>query len=551
MKKIKYFLMTLILLLSSISISFSSDDREIIKAYENGKPAKLDIEVTKVRSDNYIDLFIDRSEKKIYRDITKSTRENSDLDSKLYVTTYLKPNNKTNTINDELPHKVITIDGKKYLEISYFEEPKNIYLWVVKNNKVQKLYTGILKDFINPNNPITHINYGLIEKDRDKIHKIEKDYIIFKVGNIQLKNLSNRDINLSLYDNYSLKNKDMKDIPVKLFFSNNEKNIILTKNTPSTDIFCYFKVNNDSDIFGTYYLNDLEKTSKEFSLKVNFLENKNFKGNDSNIIFNNYEITPFALFFNYNTNISSSSPINIADTVTFTRANFWFSNPSIISSPNIFGLDGAISNSYLNSLTSLNKKTASFETFDSSKIQKLSSSGYSELNNSYFNMKFSKQQKTLNTSFFRKSLNIKKVTITLTWGLGILAEDTIIINYFNEAPKFTLEVNKHMEFGYISKVLNKNYTADAEINILSENNSLMYTPSISSNTITLYENTSGSKGDEISVQLSTPTIDIDNKKIRITGTIDSSTIKNKNENSYNGVIPVIVTATENPTGGRF
>lgn len=549
MKKIKYFLMTLILLLSSISISFSSDGREIIKAYENGKPAKLDIEVTKVRSDNNIDLFIDRSEKKIYRDITKSTRENSDLDRKLFVTTYLRPNNKTNTINDELPHKVITIDGKKYLEISYFEEPKNIYLWVVKNNKVQKLYTGILKDFVSPNNPITHINYGLIEKDKDKIHKIEKDYIIFKVGNIQLKNISNRDISLSLHDNYSLKDKDLKDMPVKLFFSNNEKNIILTKNTTSTDIFCYFKVNNDSNAIGTYYLNDLGKSSKEFSLKVNFLENKNFKGNDSNIIFNNYEISPVALF-EYSTNISSSSPIGLSDTVTFTKANFLFSSPTILNSPNIFSIDGAISNSYLNRLTWLNTKTAIFETFNGDEISNSSSSGYNQLNNNYFNMTFSNQQNSLKTSFLRKNKNIKKVTITLTWGLGILAEDTIIINYFNEAPKFTLEVNKHMEFGYISKVLNKTYTADAEINILSENNSLIYTPSIPETT-TIYENSSGDKGHEISVQLSPPTIDIDNKKIRITGTIDSSTIKNKNENSYNGVIPLTVTATENPTGGKF
>lgn len=549
MKKIKYFLMTLILLLSSISISFSSDGREIIKAYENGKPAKLDIEVTKVRSDNNIDLFIDRSEKKIYRDITKSTRENSDLDRKLFVTTYLRPNNKTNTINDELPHKVITIDGKKYLEISYFEEPKNIYLWVVKNNKVQKLYTGILKDFVSPNNPITHINYGLIEKDKDKIHKIEKDYIIFKVGNIQLKNISNRDISLSLHDNYSLKDKDLKDMPVKLFFSNNEKNIILTKNTTSTDIFCYFKVNNDSNAIGTYYLNDLGKSSKEFSLKVNFLKNKNFKGNDSNIIFNNYEISPVALF-EYSTNISSSSPIGLSDTVTFTKANFLFSSPTILNSPNIFSIDGAISNSYLNRLTWLNTKTAIFETFNGDEISNSSSSGYNQLNNNYFNMTFSNQQNSLKTSFLRKNKNIKKVTITLTWGLGILAEDTIIINYFNEAPKFTLEVNKHMEFGYISKVLNKTYTADAEINILSENNSLIYTPSIPETT-TIYENSSGDKGHEISVQLSPPTIDIDNKKIRITGTIDSSTIKNKNENSYNGVIPLTVTATENPTGGKF
>ncbi|MGL5595189.1 MAG: hypothetical protein ACRDDH_14755 [Cetobacterium sp.] len=546
MKKTNYFFMTLILLLSSISISFSSDGREIIKAYENGKPAKLDIEVTKVRSDNNIDLFIDRSEKKIYRDITKSTRENSDLDRKLYVTTYLKPSNKTNTINDELTHKIVTIDGKRYLEISYFEEPKNIYLWVVKNSKVEKLYTGILKDFINPNNPITHINYGLIEKDRDKIHKIEKDYIIFKVGNIQLKNISNRDISLSLHDNYSLKDKDMKDIPVKLFFSNNEKNIILTKNTTSTDIFCYFKINNDSHAIGTYYLNDINKTSREFSVKIDFSDNSILKNNQL-FTFSNYEITPLALF-NYTTNIYTTSiGINKEDNVHFTRANFWFSRPEIINSPNIFSIDGAFSNSFLLSLGT-GRKSATFETFDGTPIKPLSSTSSNILNNSYFQIKFSKESGSFKSSFYRRDENIKKVIVKIGW---ILSEDTIVINYFNEPPKFNLQVQKHMEFGYISKVLNKTYTADAEISILSENNSLIYTPSILSNTITIYEDTSGSNGDEILVQLSPPTVDPDNKKIRIRGTIDSSTIKNKNENSYNGVIPVTVTATENPTGGRF
>lgn len=549
MKKIKYFLMTLILLLSSMSISFSSDGREIIKAYENGKPAKLDIEVTKVRSDNYIDLFIDRSEKKIYRDITKSTRENNDLDRKLYITTYLKPNNKTNTINDELPHQIIDIDGKKYLEISYFEEPKNIYLWVVKNNKVQKLYTGILKDFVSPNNPITHIEYKLIEKNNDKIHKIEKDYIIFKVGNIQLKNLSNRDISLSLHDNYSLKDKDMKDIPVKLFFSNNEKNIILTKNTPSTDIFCYFKVNNDSDVFGTYYLNDLGKSSKEFSVKIDFSESKNFKSNNSNLIFNNYEISPFA-WFGYSTNINSTS-LKTVDSVNFSRTNFWFSNPIIVNSPNIFSISGAVSNSYLNNLTWLGKKTATVETFSGKPINISSTNGYTPLGNNDFNMTFSKSNNNFITTFTRENNDIKKVTIILTWGFGILAEDKIVINYFNEPPKFTLQVSKHMDFGYISKNSNNNFTGDAEINILSEHNSLIYTPSILSNKITIYEDSSGSNGDEISVQLSPPTVDPDNKKIKITGTIKSSDIKNKNENSYNGVIPLTVTATENTTGGKF
>lgn len=85
-------------------------------------------------------------------------------------------------------------------------------------------------------------------------------------------------------------NKDMKDIPVKLFFSNNEKNIILTKNTTSTDIFCYFKINNDSDAIGNYYLNDINKTSREFSLKIDFSDNSILKNNQL-FTFSNYEIT--------------------------------------------------------------------------------------------------------------------------------------------------------------------------------------------------------------------------------------------------------------------
>ncbi|MGL5934957.1 MAG: hypothetical protein ACRCZI_04985, partial [Cetobacterium sp.] len=109
----------------------------------------MDIEITKVKSTNYIDLYIDRSQKRIYRDMTESTKEIKDLDKQLYVTTYLKPNTKTNTIHDELEHKVINSDGKRYLEISYSKEPENIYLWVVKNNKVEKLYTGVFKEVLN------------------------------------------------------------------------------------------------------------------------------------------------------------------------------------------------------------------------------------------------------------------------------------------------------------------------------------------------------------------------------------------------------------------
>ncbi|MGL5413220.1 hypothetical protein [Cetobacterium sp.] len=243
-------------------------------------------------------------------------------------------------------------------------------------------------------------------------------------------------------------NKDMKDIPVKLFFSNNEKNIILTKNTTSTDIFCYFKINNDSDAIGTYYLNDINKTSREFSLKIDFSDNSILKNNQL-FTFSNYEITPLALF-NYTTNIYTTSiGINKEDNVHFTRANFWFSRPEIINSPNIFSIEGAFSNSFLLSLGT-GRKGATFETFDGTPIKPLSSTSSNILNNSYFQIKFSKESDSFKYSFYRRDENIKKVIVKIGW---ILSEDTIVINYFNEPPKFNLQVQKHMEFGYISKVL--------------------------------------------------------------------------------------------------
>ncbi|MGL4652734.1 hypothetical protein [Cetobacterium sp.] len=166
-KKLTFIFLIVFMALSSTLLA--NKKREIINAYENGRPAKMDIEVTKVKSTNYIDLYINRSQKKIYRDITESNRETEDLDKKLYVTTYLKPNTKTNTIHDELEHKIITSDGKRYLEISYSKEPENIYLWLVKDNKIEKLYTGIIKNtpnnkaVINSNNLEVWYNYNLNE----------------------------------------------------------------------------------------------------------------------------------------------------------------------------------------------------------------------------------------------------------------------------------------------------------------------------------------------------------------------------------------------------
>ncbi|MGL5378222.1 MAG: hypothetical protein ACRDAT_08115 [Cetobacterium sp.] len=178
MKNYIKLILTLVLALFLKENSSASDNREIIRAFEKGKPAKMDIEVTKVRSDNFIEFYIDKIEKKIYRDITQKTREIEDLEKKLYVTTYLKPNTKTNTIHDELPYEILTRNGRRYLEISYSKEPEKIYLWVLKKDKVQKLYTGIFKEYLNTRKVVETkkiemwFNYNLNEENFFGIDKL-------------------------------------------------------------------------------------------------------------------------------------------------------------------------------------------------------------------------------------------------------------------------------------------------------------------------------------------------------------------------------------------
>lgn len=149
MKINRVYILSIFIFIIFTSATFASKKREVINAFGSGTPAKMDIEITKVKSTNYLDFYIDRSEKKIFRDITQKTHEIEDFNKKLYVTTYLKPSLKTNTIHDELEHKIITLNNKRYLEISYSDEPEKIYLWVTDKNKVEKLYTGILKEILN------------------------------------------------------------------------------------------------------------------------------------------------------------------------------------------------------------------------------------------------------------------------------------------------------------------------------------------------------------------------------------------------------------------
>lgn len=562
--------MIVILLFSSISLSFSSGGREIIKAYENGKPAKLDIEVTKVRSDNYVDLFIDKSEKKIYRDISKQTRESSDLSQKLYVTTYLKPNSKSNTINDELPHRVINLDGKKYLEITYFQEPKNIYLWTVQNGKVQKLYTGVLKEFVNPQNPITHINYALTEKHSDKIHKIGNDYLIFKIGNIQLKDISDRDIRLTLHEGYSFKNKDLKNIPVKLYFKNNERAITLTKDNPTADIFCYFKVQNETNPLGTLYLNDLEKDSNEFSLVVDFIDSgiKMAKISDNLLTFNDYEIMPLG-WFNSSVIIDTYSSPNTALNVSFKKSN-WYSYPTDSQPAGIYSVSGSLSTGWywFNTAHSFSK-TAKIEFSDGTSAITVSSTFLSELNsNGNFKITFKQNGDLLETQFTRYNANVKKVTVTMEdSNFSIMTGDVIEIIYSEGEPLFGYKV-KHMDFGTISLKSSKSeFNAEAEVTVTpNENLTCQYSfpssidivtgdgsdqtlevPANQKIAVSLQRSESGGSTTSGSIDV-TESIDT---TIKIKGTILKSNLTTKSLGAYRGNFSFTITASERTKGGKF
>lgn len=553
-----------------MSLSFSSDGREIIKAYENGKPAKLDIEVTKIRSDNYVDLFIDKSEKKIYRDISKQTRESSDLSQKLYVTTYLKPNSKSNTINDELPHRVINLDGKKYLEITYFQEPKNIYLWTVQNGKVQKLYTGVLKEFVNPQNPITHINYTLTEKHSDKMYKVGNDYLIFKIGNIQLKDISDRDIRLTLHEGYSFKNKDLKNIPVKLYFKNNERAITLTKDNPTTDIFCYFKVKDETDALGVFHLNDLEKDSKEFSLAVDFKDSgiKVAKTSDNLLTFNDYEIMPLAI--SNKVVISTYSSGSIPLTVGY-KKSFWYSYPTDSQSPDgIYSVSGRISNGWDWFSSWTFSKTAKIEFSNGTPTININNVlALNELfSNGNFKMTFAKSGDTLQTQFTRHNNNIKKVTVTMTGYLIFIpvTEDVIEINYNEGKPLFGYSVTD-MNFGTISSKYNQtSFDAEAKVTITSDKSlTCQYNFPLNVDIVTGDGNGAGTEIPEtqkikVSLQNSenddsttSASVDVEGNSttIKIKGTIKKSSLNDKVPGDYKGIFTFTITASEKTEGGKF
>lgn len=264
----------LVILMLCFTAVIYGNDRKIIKAYEKGKPAEMKIEVTKVKSDNYLDLIIDRLNKKFYKDITG---ENTDLKRKLYITDTLERITSVADLRNEYPYKVVEYNGKKYLEVDYLgkPEPENIYFWVTKGNKIKKLYTGeVVDEYLDLTRAEAHVILKEEQSEKGKFDKISEESIIIKIGEIEHRKESQEAIRLSVAQNrYVLKGEETGGIiPVELYFDKEgTKEIVLDKNNRKTTLYGKIDVNTKDDYnLEKYNLVDDKNSNGSFSIKADF-----------------------------------------------------------------------------------------------------------------------------------------------------------------------------------------------------------------------------------------------------------------------------------------
>lgn len=306
----------LFLILISFSTIFAKekDNRELIKAYDKGKPAKIDIEITKLKSNNFIDFTIDRINKKLYKDITKASIENNFLENSMYITNSIKKSYGYDyNIKDIIPYKILFDNDKKFLEIDYskIKEPNKIYLWILKGGKLHKLYTGIIsKEYFDPENPLSYINMNLTKVIDDKKNKIleqDTNKVKFKIAeiviaNLKERNLKNKDILLKLSKKYKVINENNKEIKeIELFFSNNEKQINL--NEDNNLIYIWGKLEKKIIDNKKIFISEINSTNNEFQINLSKLSKSNKK--DYKYLFKNY-------FFNNNTNQTEKDKIYVS-----------------------------------------------------------------------------------------------------------------------------------------------------------------------------------------------------------------------------------------------
>lgn len=122
------------------------------------KPAELNIEVTKIKSEPLEEVYIDRKNKNIYVDFSKKreqalkgVKDAKDLEKKynLVISENIqssgeivgKGRTKMTTNLQVMAYETVELDGKKMLKIPYQNEPEKLYISVQENNQVIKVYS--------------------------------------------------------------------------------------------------------------------------------------------------------------------------------------------------------------------------------------------------------------------------------------------------------------------------------------------------------------------------------------------------------------------------
>ncbi|MGL5316306.1 MAG: hypothetical protein ACRC92_23830, partial [Peptostreptococcaceae bacterium] len=130
------------------------------------KPAELNIEVTKIKSEPLEEVYIDRKNKNIYVDFSKKreqtlrgVRNAEDLEKKynLVISENIqssgevvgKGRTKIARNTQVMAYETAELDGKKMLKISYENEPEKLYISVENNGNFIKIYNLDIKNATN------------------------------------------------------------------------------------------------------------------------------------------------------------------------------------------------------------------------------------------------------------------------------------------------------------------------------------------------------------------------------------------------------------------
>ncbi|WP_432205451.1 hypothetical protein ACQ9ZF_11320 (plasmid) [Cetobacterium somerae] len=126
------------------------------------KPAELNIEVTKIKSEPLEEVYIDRENKNIYVDFSKKREQAlkgvknvEDLEKKYSLVISEKAQSNGEVIGkgrtkmvanpQVMAYEMDELDGKTMLKIPYENEPEKLYISVQENNQVIKVYRLVIK----------------------------------------------------------------------------------------------------------------------------------------------------------------------------------------------------------------------------------------------------------------------------------------------------------------------------------------------------------------------------------------------------------------------